>query len=770
MKYRENAVKTCKRDDIDNVKGRTLNYLYTDIECDILKAAMEHYKAETNKEVRTAMFDGFLAEKTKSFKLSKLNHLMSKIINSDIIFIYKPITQNIIPKMPDNFKCDIDGIKNEYRNKKLIKKQLPELSHNPDVVGTSKYISDIFTYDMYLNNKIIVLQSCCGTGKTYAVSKYIAQSNDKVISIINRKSLLAAQMNEFNDKGHKLNNYENKETYDLNENGIICINSIMKYARQPDEHFKYFVVYIDEVNSFIETLTHSTILTKDIKLVYQTLIRIIKNCKKLIVSDHTITDAVFSLLKCMKTQPIYIKNNFLKFKGVQSTQINNEALFKQKIEDALKLNKGFFAGFDSARTATLYFNSLKDLTTNECILVTDESCAKIPCNMNEWEGKCIFYSPKIMTGCDFSIDTKQQVFFHMKGDSVLPTSSFQMICRTRNMHSLTWYAAPPPEKQHSLKYKLIEHAYEVATQHKENTNIYMCSSYLNADDNIQYAPNSFYNMFIFNEYIKDIYDNNKIEHLRQILIDNGFDCSGDMHEEPVRLDKKIIDVMKGLTEEAIEETFTQWINKDINVEIFDTRSAMLNLTNDDDKNKYKNFIINKTEFEGHMKLKLLLKENSFIESKASVALENSYAEFGINNIYSKIKILLEFEKQTNITRFNYSKASYASIDDKTWAMIKKVFRKQSKKPCTSQDVIIEYVAMINNIVKLYEGERVGGKKANKRIYLLDKCKIQQSFDLDYITMSANNPLKNYDKELVERIGLIFPDFEIDEFENVIFAE
>jgi len=78
--------------------------------------------------------------------------------------------------------------------------------------------------------------------------------------------------------------------------------------------------------------------------------------------------------------------------------------------------------------------------------------------------------------------------------------------------------------------------------------------------------------------------------------------------------------------------------------------------------------------------------------------------------------------------------------------------------------------MINNIVKLYEGERVGGKKANKRIYLLDKCKIQQSFDLDYITMSANNPLKNYDKELVERIGLIFPDFEIDEFENVIFAE
>jgi hypothetical protein len=162
-----------------------------------------------------------------------------------------------------------------------------------------------------------------------------------------------------------LNNYEDKETYDLNENGIICINSIMKYARQPDAHFNDFVVYIDEVDSFLETISHSPILTKDIKLVYETLIRIIKNCKKLIVFDHTITDAVFHLFRCLtlpqgkqprsaleKKRIIYVKNNFLKFKGVQSQRIRNEDTFKQKIEDALKSNVGFFAGFDSARTAS----------------------------------------------------------------------------------------------------------------------------------------------------------------------------------------------------------------------------------------------------------------------------------------------------------------------------------------------------------------------------------------------------------------------------------
>ena len=50
-----------------------------------------------------------------------------------------------------------------------------------------------------------------------------------------------------------------------------------------------------------------------------------------------------------------------------------------------------------------------------------------------------FYSPKIETGVDFNIDTKQSVFFHMKGESILPASSFQMIARTRNMKDLTYF-------------------------------------------------------------------------------------------------------------------------------------------------------------------------------------------------------------------------------------------------------------------------------------------------------------------------------------------
>ena len=98
-------------------------------------------------------------------------------------------------------------------------------------------------------------------------------------------------------KNVSLNNYIDKDTYNLKEIGIICVNSIMKYSRVPAEDFKNFIVYIDEIDSLIETLTHSQILTKDIKLVYSTLSKIVKNCKKSIVSDHTITKMYLILFR-----------------------------------------------------------------------------------------------------------------------------------------------------------------------------------------------------------------------------------------------------------------------------------------------------------------------------------------------------------------------------------------------------------------------------------------------------------------------------------------
>lgn len=736
---------------VKNKNGKVLSLFLQEIEHQCLNEMFKYCKSKGYIENNNCSLqaDGIMIKKNKykSILLINLNKHIKKTIGLDINFTRK--------EMKDDYLNILDEHVNKREQPKIIN-PLPELSHKPDVVGCDKYLSNMFTYDMYKNNDIIVLQSCCGTGKTYSVSKYIADSNDKVISIINRKSLLVAQIKEFNDKGVELNNYENKDTYDLNENGIICINSIMKYARQSDEHFKNFVIYIDEINSFLETITHSHILTKDIKLVYETLTRILKNCKKIIMSDHQITDAVFHLFRSIRKNKkvLYVKNNFLKFKGVHSEYIKNEKKYKNRIENTMKEYDGFFAGFDSAHVATLYYNELKHKTERDCILVTDETRVKIPHDLSVWEGKYIFYSPKIETGVDFNIDTKQPVFFHMKGKSVLPTSSFQMICRTRNMESLTWYAAEPEDKYKN--YDSLNDACNKILEQKKNTNLYMCSSYLNEDDELTYAPNSFYNMYIFNEYIRDIYEHDKIEMLKLILNESGFICNEDDTETPEKLDKVTKEKMENLTEKATDKTFDDWINKDIECEMFDIRSAMLGLKDDDDKKKYREHITDKYKYNDHFKIIDLLKDENYINSKAENALSNSYVEFGIDNIKSKIKLLYEFEKQANIKRFDFTEINDdCDIDDTTWIMIKKIFRKSTEKPKNAHAIKKVYVSMINNIVELYASERMGKKKV--QIYKINLELIKQAVELDSMRTSLSNPRKNYDENIFNGLGLELPD-------------
>jgi ribosome biogenesis GTPase A len=82
-----------------------------------------------------------------------------------------------------------------------------------------------------------------------------------------------------------------------NDNIDICINSLLMLQKIPVEELKNYVVYIDEIASFIECLTHNKTLDTNINLIYKLLVKIIKHSKKLIVSDALINDGIFELLK-----------------------------------------------------------------------------------------------------------------------------------------------------------------------------------------------------------------------------------------------------------------------------------------------------------------------------------------------------------------------------------------------------------------------------------------------------------------------------------------
>ena len=141
----------------------------------------------------------------------------------------------------------------------------------------------------------------------------------------------------------------------------------------------------------------------------------------------------------------------------------------------------------------------------------------------------------------------------MRGESILPTSSFQMIARTRNMKDLTHFCVEKKSKEY--KYKDLDDVKQFMKNEQNVTNMYMTCSYLDVMDNLKFSENSFFNLYCFNEYVKDIYEQNKTEHLKNILYMNGFKCSQMVDEIPSQLSKKLKSDMKDVVGDFAQKRF-----------------------------------------------------------------------------------------------------------------------------------------------------------------------------------------------------------------------
>ena len=87
----------------------------------------------------------------------------------------------------------------------------------------------------------------------------------------------------------------NKDNIDISINALLMLQKI-----SPVEELKNQVVYIDEIASFNECLIHNTTLDKNIYLIYNLLVKIVRNSKNVIVSDALINDGIFELLNTEK--------------------------------------------------------------------------------------------------------------------------------------------------------------------------------------------------------------------------------------------------------------------------------------------------------------------------------------------------------------------------------------------------------------------------------------------------------------------------------------
>jgi len=581
------------------------------------------------------------------------------------------------------------------------------------------YDKEQLNYDIFHKHDTIIIKSSTGTGKTTCVAShiesYIKNYNDiHFLSLTTRRTLSDQHILSF--KNINMLNYQNFNNLYNIKFLTICINSLLKLEYIDNEQLTNYIIYIDEITSFLE-LTHNKTLDSNIKNIFTTLLRFIKYAKKIIVSDALITDNVFEFLKYrLNNNSIYIENTFTKYNNVNAHRIRDENTFLQLISNHCNNNEYFLFGSDSNSIITKYynkcFNDAKNEDKHKYILITADTNFKIYNASIQFKNHFVFYSPKITFGIDMNVDDKQDVFIYMKGMSIQVTGIFQQATRCRNIKTLFYFAEIETENESysnliSLKNSMKKHIkcynnYLPNNIHNDLKDLLKLSTYLDENDELQISENTFFNLYCYNEYVIDIFKTNKICHLKNILLYNGFNLVND--DLPQKLNKKINDDMMLLNIKNKNDFFDNYIissnRSHQQYEFINNNIQLLALhnTNDDVIKLYKNIIIDKFAINDHLSIINFLKSDEYIHKK--LLLSNSFDLKNIFNIFHKIKLLRDIEKYYNIDNFNLDfniDNEFILMTDNFFNLIKKVFKTTKNNPSNYLQLKKLIISMIRNI-------------------------------------------------------------------------
>ena len=333
----------------DNVIGSVLAYGLQELERQVLESVHLYLvkKGMIIDDICMPSYDGIEIE-SKYYDdkiLKKLNKLIKRKFGLDLTFIQKPKTYHYLDILDERVI--------ETTNYKAYNPLSKEMPIN-NVRMKIKYVDEGLTKELFDMNDTIIIQSTTGTGKTSCVASRVS-NDDKIISIVPRISLANQHVESFKKHGIALNNY--LETDDCKQNNIvICLNSLIKLKFLPIKDIKRSVVYIDEIASFLESLTDNDTMNKTLKQINIILMKIIKNAKKIIVSDAIINDGVFEFLKYRddKTKLFFI-NDYVKYSDIPAVRVKDETKFLEMVKTKIMKNEPFLFPSDSCSTITKFY-------------------------------------------------------------------------------------------------------------------------------------------------------------------------------------------------------------------------------------------------------------------------------------------------------------------------------------------------------------------------------------------------------------------------------
>lgn len=645
-----------------------------------------------------------------------------------------------------NYKFNIDYINyitktrpfNKYKTYKPI--TIDNIINKKDI--DIIYLNKMKNKEEIFNYKNIIIKSCVGTGKTTIISEEVKKMIDKnnklkFITITPRETLSIQHIKSFKDINIK--NYKDVKADEpinilLNNNYTVCYNSIYKLFRNfTDNDISYMIIYLDEITSLLKYISHCDTV-KDIKLIYNLFVRLIKNCYKLIMTDATINDLSFLLIDKYRVleETIYINNQCKKQLDINVYKINNEYEFLDIIKEHINNNDYFLYASDSKTVITDHFNN-HNIDNNKFRLFTQDS--KHELNEEFFNNSFCYYSPSIQYGIDFNNVKAQDVFLYINGKSIESDDLMQMINRTRNIRNV--YIFNNSKKQNYIKYHSLEECKDYFKSYVELDNNFnnMCLDFDN-ENNVVINENVFFDIYVYNEFVKSIYQLDKYKYLIEILKNNGMIINDNL-EEKINLSKDDKEEYKNKSLEIQYNNFNKFLKNEIVNEQYSKRIEYLNLdfNNFEQMDKYKEYIIDNNKIENHNNIISLLKDDVYINNKVIETKHKKNNITSVDDIYHKINIFNCVVKKLNINKFilDYDNDKEFTLEENDFKLLIKQFKMRVKIPVKMYEFKKIHYKILNELCNnLCNKQRIKNNKVDHYIYFVNEDILTNELELNNI--------------------------------------
>lgn len=577
----------------------------------------------------------------------------------------------------------------------------------------SKYISDIAINKMLEEikksdgNKVLLLKSPTGSGKTTCISKIITEIKpESILAITSRRSMIATLQNSLKDLN--LVSYLDDAA---NQNKFI---SSLEYLASVKES-KYDILILDEVNSLLTHYWSDTMVSKRLDSIIK-LCNLIKNSKLIIAADANVTEMVFKFFDNLKIGYFFYLNSFKNKLGknmnIYTSKSNSEdtnifnfcELFKKDVKDgrsvlifsdSRKLTikiQSFLLNYNSDLNYYLIFNkdsgNLKDL--NDC--------------NNTFLNKCVICSPRVVYGLDILIKYKQvyMIYKNTAGyfQSMNALEYHQQINRSRNAENVNILINNSFNKfknkfisfekscseenkiyaKHKEEYTELAKKYQVVNE--------LCSC-LSLDGELSINKESlFANIFYIKTYFDKLFFYNKLDIIKLLSIEAGFTII-DKELEIIKTIKSSDDAIKAYDKKIKKVTkkilnnqkITEQHEKQIAVNTHEQIEARKKILLFDGLNyeSMSKLLVDPEKFQTYINRKYLqLNKENFEKIKIKINSSEIPQLIKDNKILNKIKVLFDIEEKINFERFDVNNIK---LNDKELENAKKYLTDKIKDIC-----------------------------------------------------------------------------------------